>query len=92
MERKYAITKIEAGDYILPSNDAKTLWRIQKLGSVGGSEDNVEWDWSEAGWYVSKYNQYVDQTLQIDVDDWSFWTDWSGPYATRAEAVKDVIR
>ena len=27
-ERKYQMTRISAGDYLLPSNDGKTLWRI----------------------------------------------------------------
>ena len=29
-ERKYALIKILAGDYLLPGNDAHTLWRIRR--------------------------------------------------------------
>lgn len=28
VERTFAMTKISAGNYLLPSNDAKTLWHI----------------------------------------------------------------
>ena len=28
--RKYALTKIDPGDYLLPSNDATVLYRIRK--------------------------------------------------------------
>ena len=29
-DRKYQLTKVGAGDWLLPSNDARTLWRLHK--------------------------------------------------------------
>lgn len=38
-ERKYALIKIEAGDYLLPGNDGRTLWRVRR-----GVEEHIAED------------------------------------------------
>ena len=38
MERKYVITKLREGDYLLPSNDAQTIWRL-----ASHEEDGSAW-------------------------------------------------
>lgn len=32
-ERRYQLTKVSAGDWLLPSNDAQTLWRLTYNGT-----------------------------------------------------------
>jgi len=43
--RKYVMTRIDKGDYLLPSNDGETLWRIRQY------MDGPSWgllDWPRA--------------------------------------------
>lgn len=57
-QRKYALTRIGPGDYLLPSNDGQTIWRIAKY--EDGPSHGVEgmdrdrdfwgvWKWNERG-------------------------------------------
>lgn len=40
-ERKYAMTRIATGDYLLPSNDARTIWRIERY--TDGPSLGLDW-------------------------------------------------
>jgi hypothetical protein len=41
VERKYQMVRVGAGDYLLPSNDGLTLWRIHRYHENGSLEISV---------------------------------------------------
>lgn len=88
IERKYALTKIKPGDYLLPSNDALAVYRIARYteGPSSGIEDRTRdrevwgyWRWTGVGRYV-------------DTGSWDRWDMIDGMYDTRAEAIDQALR
>ena len=86
IERKYALTKVAAGHYLLPSNDGKTLWRLLRY-EDGPSHGIVDWDKDEMFWGVWRYTLAFDGTLEPDqLDAWTFW-EQIAQTSTRREAI-----
>jgi hypothetical protein len=90
-ERKYRMTRVYAGDWLLPSNDATTLWRITRYhedGSLSRGDDHaiVGWFWQTWRRPMPKIDVY------LDVTEWDGWQHWEGPFDTRAEAVGACLR
>lgn len=88
-ERKYALTKLAAGDYLLPSNDAKTIWRIREYTDLipakdGHGDEEIDywglWRWIGRGTQVDLYHEN---------DDWDFY---DGCYTRRHEAIRAALR
>jgi hypothetical protein len=79
-ERKYALTKVGLQDYVLPSNDAKTLWRIATYGEDDGIVYWGIWRWSGR--------------LPTSVLDfhWECWDMVDGRYETRRDAIREAMR
>ena len=105
MARKYAATRIEAGDYLIPSNDATTIWRVNSYKDNGVY---IEWKSNDAGlmhlggpartrWQAHRYKLTVAQLdalgdeLPRDFLEWDQWQYDSGDYPTKAAAIKAVI-
>lgn len=93
VERKYALTKIEAGDYLLLGNDGKTLWRVVKSedGPSHGLDpkvfpkDFVEWQaWK---WTGREHPETVDDLVLGD-DRWDYWERGD----SREEAIQAALR
>lgn len=87
--RKFMLTKIAAGDWLLPGNDGKTLWRIRLYedGPTHGMEIPVDRDfWGIWKWTGRPGEDYVDPT---SIDHWDFF---EGLYDTRREAVNTALR
>lgn len=102
-ERTYQMTRISAGDYILPSNDGQTLWRIhsyQEDGSlveyerVGGK---VDYDSGRTitgtFWAVSRYDRpwTEDDAFDEDFLDWERWRERANSFKTRRAAIDDAL-
>lgn len=90
-ERKYALTKIAAGDYLLLSNDTKTLWRIAKY--IEGPSTGLEgWTRDKEVWGCWKWETPIvlGQTA-IEKDDWDRWEFWEGPHFSRAESIDRAL-
>lgn len=89
IERKYAMTRVKAGDYILPDNDGKTIWRLQKY----QEDETVTWgDGSPVKgsfWRVLKWKPTTDGVL--DLDDWDRFDEWSYGHRTRDEAIQEAL-
>lgn len=97
MERKYQMTRMGAGDYLLPSNDGQTLWRIyryEEYGSLsyakpgGGYTEVRGWFWACARRPMPK------EWLSFEeLRDWSDieWEFYSGPLSSRREAIEETL-
>lgn len=96
-ERRYQMTRVGKGDWLLPSNDRQTLWRIHTYDEDGSAEYQDETGWHKivgTFWATAKYNGDIpdDRPLPEDFLEWHRWTPWAGPFSTRGDAIKDVIR
>ena len=97
-QRKYALTRIKAGDYLLPGNDGRTLWRIYSYEEDGSGEWCVNGKWVKITgtyWGVMKYDPYgvVDfSNLPDDFLEWDRWSSWGSLLATRQAAINEVLR
>ena len=91
-ERKYALTRIEAGDYLLPSNDGRTLWRLSTYADGPSYGLVVDWKADRKFWGVWKFDGYFDGSFYPeDMLDWERWEMMDGSCATRQEAVKAAL-
>lgn len=81
-ERKYRMLRVGTGDYILPSNDRKTIWRIARYedgpshGLVGMARDRDFW----GAW---KWTSTSPPDPEWD-DRWALMADM---YDTRQQAI-----
>lgn len=90
VERKYALAKVAAGDYLLPSNDAATVWRIAKY-TEGPSSGIVGWSRDKEVWGLWKWHRPMSPGNAVDTADWSGWEFWDGPLFSRQEAIDSAL-
>lgn len=91
IERKYALTKIAAGDYLLPSNDAQTIYRIQRY-TDGPSFGLMDWPRDRELWSVARWTGEVGPGCFVDTSPESErWEEVATCIATRREAVERAI-
>jgi hypothetical protein len=86
IRRKYALTKIKRGDYLLPSNDGRTIWRL--CAYEDGIEQGLDHDLGTV-WGVWKW---TGSGTTVDPEDWGAWEMWEGSLRTRAEAIQAALR
>lgn len=84
-EHKYVTTKIDSGDYLLPSDDATTVWRIAR-----DDEPDIG---SKPVWSVWRYvgSTFVGELRVADLD-WSRWECVAQCEPTRDAAIKEAMR
>lgn len=75
--RKYAMTKLSAGDYLLPSNDGTRLLRITRS--------------EKEGWDVFLWAHRLDLGGHVDPDDWSAWDCIAQWLPSRNEAIREAL-
>ena len=85
-ERKYALMKIAKGDYLLPSNDGRTIWRLSSY--EDGIAQGLDHDLGTV-WGVWKR---TGNGTTVDPSDWGAWEMQEGSLATRAEAIEAALR
>lgn len=90
VERRYALTKVAAGDYLLPSSDARTLWRIRRYVD-GPSAGITDWPRDREVWGVWRWLGEVAPGEFADPDDWDRWEHHAGLCATRADAIAEAL-
>lgn len=78
VERKYALTKFQEGDYLLPSNDGATLWRICR------GQPNE-------GWELWRWTHRVGPNAPTVSPEWADWEFYEGYHKTRASAIKTAL-
>lgn len=101
MERKYVLTRIQAGDYIFPSNDAESLLRVSSYfedGSATVSADGVNWK-PLRGTFWSAYRfdgplEDAQRLMDVNPEEFVAWTRWreiATTLNTRAEAIDEAL-
>lgn len=100
--RKWSMKRIGKGDYLLPSNDLATWWRIHRYVEDGSlQQGNRTGGWTTVrGYRWALYRAPTSRITQIvsegndpfDLDHWDSWEHYSAPYDTRTEAVADALR
>jgi len=96
-DRKYQMTRLRRGDYLLPSNDAQTLWRIYTYEEEGSlieqSPDGGERAVTGMFWACAR-RRFPKPGEIIDLDGWSDdeWEFWAGPLPTRQAAIDEALR
>lgn len=95
--RKYAMTKIARGDYLLPSNDGLALWRLTEYAEDGSAEvsaDGKEWKpLTGTFWQTAKYRDPLPSSgdLPDDFLEWDRWETWETGLLKRKYAVEAVL-
>lgn len=95
-QRKYVLTKIGPGDYLLPSNDdGERIWRIAKYVD-GPSHGLEEWSRDREVWGLYTSSLLNNSHGQLDrraMDlDWAEWEMEDGAFETRQEAIDAAMR
>lgn len=94
-ERKYMLTRLAPGDYLLPSNNGERIFRIARyidgpsLGLEDMPRDREFWGIWETDLLNGTYG-LLDRKV-IDTD-WSKWEMYTGCFDTRREAIDAVLR
>lgn len=95
-DRKYQMTRLAKGDYLLPSNDAQTLWRIYTYEEEGSLVESLP-DGTERAvrgvfWACARRPMPKPGEL-VDLEGWDGeWEFWAGPLPTRADAISEALR
>lgn len=89
--RKYALTKITSGDYLLPSNNAETIWRIQRY-EDGPSHGLVDWPHDRRFWRVLQWDGPFGMGVFVNVDNMDRWEEYATMYGTRREAIDAALQ
>jgi hypothetical protein len=87
-ERKYTLTKVAAGDYLLPANDAKTVWRIMVYedGPSHGVESMAA---DRMFWGIWKWRG---DPHCIDIAAMDRWEMVDSTYETRQQAIDAALK
>jgi len=102
IERRYAMVRIGAGDWMLPSNDEQTMWRLAAY-----EEDGSAWHTDEqgrehkiTGRYWSLYRMSMTKlqalvhssfTSDDDILDWTEWEHWACGFGSRKAAIEEAL-
>jgi len=96
--RKFALTKIGRGDWLLPSNDGQTLWRLTEYhedGSASVGNDGKNWrPLRGVFWQTAKFTGRLVHDpglLPDDFLDWGHWEVWETGLLKRKYAVEAVL-
>ena len=96
-ERRYALIRIAAGDYLLPSNDAQTLWHIYSFvdGYIGGLDEP-----NRTYWGCARYPGTLEQAqaaVERDIDNYGYiqhgdWREVETYQPTRKAAIDAALK
>lgn len=92
VERRYALVKLAAGDYLFPSNDGRLLWRVMRYHE--GPETGID-EPGAAGWYwqAARYRGTLEEAERegealLFSDRWVYVATW---LRTRQEAIDAAV-
>ena len=92
IERKWQMVRVRAGDYLLPSNSADSIWRIFSYREDGSAEMGgkpvVGTFWGTAYYSYRHRNLPSQEDLEDEyLLDWERWVTTSQLLKTRQEAI-----
>ena len=95
-ERRFQMIRLGKGDYLLPSNDAQTLWRIASY-EDGPSHGIEDWPRDITLWALWRWDGGMPTVDEIaasldDPDPWYRWEHWEGGYRTRKAAIEGALK
>jgi hypothetical protein len=97
VERKYALIKLDKGDWLLPGNDGREIWRLRREWVPQYDEDGelLPPTSDRRMWHL--YKSLVRPEVLGDrfcdawgEQDWEIWEGW-GYFETRADAIQDAL-
>ena len=93
--RKYRMTRLKAGDYLLPANDRSVLWRITRYVEDGSAE------WVSVGserkkiigafWSVWRYKRQFQQHEPVSTE-WDDYEQLDSVLRSRSEAIDAAMK
>jgi hypothetical protein len=93
VERLYAMTKLGAGDWLLPGNDGQTLWRIRSYDEDGSAVRGDGTPVIGTFWAVYRF-RYPLERLSSEPDVWeseSAWIECEFGHRRRADAITAAL-
>lgn len=94
-ERKFVLTKVGVGDYLLPGNDGRTLWRLRTY-EDGASFGLEHYDHDFTRWglyrYVHPLRSFDIQFTKDELDEWDLWETVDTDFPTRRAAIAEALR
>ena len=87
--RKYVMTRLDTGDYLLPSNDGETIWRLSAY--VDGPSQGLDWPSDRQVWGAWRWVGRGSPERAEDIDDWNLWELYTGTLPTRQEAIDEAM-
>lgn len=98
-ERKYALTKLQAGDWLCPSNDRRYIWRFfqypdgSKYGLCDHDGKSVDFEkkyfWEAARVTIEKYGEMLDNG--VDPEDYAYWDTVQTGLPSRGAAIEVML-
>lgn len=93
--RRYAMTKVGAGDYLLPSNDGLTLWRLQRYTEDGSLQQRIGDEWTPVKgtrfWRLLRLTTRMDLLSIVDPDDETSWVEVESLLRSRTDAIEAAL-
>lgn len=95
LERTYQLIRVGAGDWLLPSNDRVTLWRLRSYEEDGSAEYAVPGGWRQLRgtfWSISRYTGLREPWGDDELLQSHSWEIWCTTLSSRAEAIQEALR
>ena len=90
------MTRMGAGNYLLPSNDGQTLWRIYSYyeeGSLSYELPGVGYRGVRGTFWACARRPMPDKWFSYEeLSEWDEWEFWAGPLRSRREAIDEALR
>lgn len=90
VERKFQLIKLDAGDWMLPGNTGRTLWRLTRYTEDGSLRGQDGRRIVGAFWSVHRYRYDADHTVR-DVENWDHWQTYSTLLPSRDAAIDAAL-
>jgi hypothetical protein len=99
VQRRYRMVKVAAGDWLLPGNDGRTLWRVYRYREEGDAYWTYDLDTPILGdfWAIARYERPIgdldaDEVFMEDFLDWGKWETWRSVLRSRRDAVDAALK
>lgn len=89
MERKFQMVRLSAGDWLLPDNDERTLWRIQRYDDGADYGLDVAFA-SRSFWRLMRCRYEIGEDIDITED--AAWVEVHSWLPTRQAAIDSALQ